>query len=727
MREQLFHTVLQCACQSYSFWEKANSTLHYASQPSQDVVDDMKAGPLRFQRFHNIALILANIRLKCKKCCLSGVFNPFGDQDFSPGVQTEDNNSETDVEPVFEIQPRRRASVQEIPLGAGSEADDQEIVGGGGMDDFDDYETPLIIQTTDDDILPNTFTFNQNGMLVLDKKWSVWKDRGYRLEPRFYSMFNSEHPIQLTDHILPYPPLPEYSGMGHPGGFKENAPPMNSLSSSAGSDSNSNSDMNMEEKCEDLVVMGAQDMLDEAGQVEKTKASQMVFVCGKSRDNRFIRMDLEKDKVDIPKHDVVVSVDLDSVIWVALKLQFIGPINLHVLPLFAERPPFSTNNHVYVTILNPPTKDDRLHGRKSQKSSRFSLSQIPHTHFGQIGQGSGQFNIYVFFPRMIWRNPGRNRMATLIPQVVQDLWFSEAVIPAIRKSLQNYPGLLEYLPISVEHLRWRTGDKRGYKTIPITAAALDTMQANLRLGLKEKPELLGRFGSFFFAVDARGIKFLSKQHARNQDLYQALRSTVPQLDWDHMSNRSHGELFLDLGISYHPPVTSEPLVGLWRLPRVEDSYTMMGMKMGTTHHSCTLSEYGGRQAEMSLGRMKQVHIAFRSTYNLCFEVVRCPGQSQYLCKDEDAIKVNDKFLVGCDQWKKLFQTAQRSSFGVREEVRGSGISIVDILHAAAEKVLQVYLCHMEMQLFTTDKPCREKITSIQNPFFGLNPGFFSTS
>jgi hypothetical protein len=219
------------------------------------------------------------------------------------------------------------------------------------------------------------------------------------------------------------------------------------------------------------------------------------------------------------------------------------------------------------------------------------------------------------------------------------------------------------------------------------------MQANLKQVLKEKPELLGRFGSFFFVVDARGIKFLSKQHAQDQDLYQALCTTVPELNWDHMNDRLHGELFLDLGISYHPSSTSGPLVGLWKLPMVEASYTMMGMKAGTTHHSCTLSGYGGKQAEMRLERMKQVHIAFRSTYNLCFEVVRCPGQAQYLCTDEEAIKVNDKFLIGCDQWKKLFQTAQQNSFGVREEIRGSGIALVDILHAAAKKVFQLALLH----------------------------------
>jgi hypothetical protein len=99
-----------------------------------------------------------------------------------------------------------------------------------------------------------------------------------------------------------------------------------------------------------------------------------------------------------------------------------------------------------------------------------------------------------------------------------------------------------------------------------------------------------------------------------------------------------------------------------------------------------------------LKRGSIIHLSFRSTYNLCFEVVRLPGQVNYLCNDQDAVKINDHFKTGCDNWKKLFQSSQTRSFGVREELRGSGVAIIKLLDIAYENVstkspttLSVYL------------------------------------
>ena len=154
-----------------------------------------------------------------------------------------------------------------------------------------------------------------------------------------------------------------------------------------------------------------------------------------------------------------------------------------------------------------------------------------------------------------------------------------------------------------------------------------------------------------------------------------------------MIDKTYGELFLDLGISYHPPHQPEPLVGLWRLPKVETSYQMMGMRKGNTYHACTLEDFGGKQAEMKQERLKRVHLCFRSTYNLYFEVVRQPGQTQYLCSDDNGIKVDDKFLESTDRWKSLIHATQPNSYGVRDEVRGSGQAIVELLQMVTEKVM----------------------------------------
>jgi hypothetical protein len=431
-------------------------------------------------------------------------------------------------------------------------------------------------------------------------------------------------------------------------------------------------------------------MLYEAGRVERHPESQAVFVNGLSRDNKFIQLDLEEDNVELQDRDVEVSIDIDSLIWVTPKLRFAGPVYIHFLPLVGDKPPFAINNHIYIQVLLPPSKEDRLYDQISQRTHTYPLSALPHTHFGHIGDGSGQFNVYVFFPRMIRKNCETGRMSTLIPREVQDLWFSEVVIPAFLSAMGACTGTAEYLPTSVEQLRLRQGD-RSKKSIPLTANFFPQFQSSLSTLVSERPDLLGRFGSFFFVVDSRGMKMLSKQISEAKDKYQALCLMIPQLDWDFMRDRSNGELFLDLGISYHPSEEENNLVGLWRLERIAESYEIMGMKKGTTHHTSLLARYGGRQAEMKTSRSQSVHLCFRSSYNLCFEVVRQPGQTNYLCSDIDAIKVNEKFLTGCKSWRKLFQNAETRSYGVREEVRGSGLAIIELLDVALQKVKHIML------------------------------------
>jgi hypothetical protein len=680
MRERIFHTALQTSQQSYEFWSKTYTRLQYSMEPPSHVVDDMKTGLAKFLRFRLISLALADIRMKCSLC-----LNPISDNEAArhtsssldqPGhlLDSDDNGDNGDDAHQIPIAPRpSRRSLPEIQL---PEVESEESPMNLGEDPFDDYESALLVSSEDQDVIPNTWAFDRYGMLVLDKHWSIWRDRGYRLEPGFFSMFSQKEPLLLNDHLLPYlnpndtvyPPSPS-SPAPHP------SPSPSDLRST---------DIALDPP--DLTRMGAQEMLDEAGSVEGRSESQNVFVKGNARDGNHIYFDLERDAVDLSDDDVSVSVDIDSVIWVTNKPQFKGHIHLHLLPLLGDKPPFSVNNHVYVQVLQPPSEIDREARQKSQRSKRYPLSALPHTHFAQTGQGSSQFNTYVFFPRMIRRDPNTRRMTTLIPREVQELWFSHVVIPAVQKLLANYHGLAEYIPTSIDDLRRKMGERRGTKTIPLTPDVFSTMRTTLHDIINDHPNLLDRFGSFFFVVDARGIKVLSKQCHQSENVYTALCSMISDIDWDYMSERSHGELLLDLGISYHPPSGQEPLVGLWRLANIDDSYDLMGMKKGTTHHTAMFAHYGGRQAETKLIRSQLIHLCFRSSYNLCFEVIRHPRQTNYLCNDGDAVKINDQFVTGCDNWKKLFQSSQNRSFGVREEVRGSGMAIVKLLDLASEKV-----------------------------------------
>jgi hypothetical protein len=431
-------------------------------------------------------------------------------------------------------------------------------------------------------------------------------------------------------------------------------------------------------------------MLDEAGNIEGTPESLDVFIRGKDRAGRYLSVDLTKDEIALTQDQVNISTDIDSVIWVTYAPKFKGPMNLHLLPVSGDKPPFSVNNHVYVKVLDPPTPEDRIYMRRSQMESRLPLSNIPHAHFGQIGQGQGQFNVYVFFPRMIHRNLTSRRMKSLVPREVLELWISEVVIPACRTSLTAFSGFKEYLPETLRELQLKAGNRhrQQIKTIPISSEALATLQTQMRQTVRNKYHLLGRFGSFFFVVDARGTKLLAKQHAEFTDPYGVLTSMVPELDWDHMLDRSCGELYLDLGISFHPAGVKH-LVGLWRLPKVQMSHEMMGLQKGRTHHLSLLSEYGGKQAEMKKRRSARVHLCFRSTYNLCFEVVRQPGQSYYICTDQDALRANQKFLDGCSRWKHLFRMARSQDYGVRDEVRGSARAILDLQAAAIQKVVPI--------------------------------------
>lgn len=113
---------------------------------------------------------------------------------------------------------------------------------------------------------------------------------------------------------------------------------------------------------------------------------------------------------------------------------------------------------------------------------------------------------------------------------------------------------------------------------------------------------------------------------------------LPFLDLEHMMDREHGELILDLGISYHPPTDQGPTIGLWKLAEVNDSYGVMGTTKGKQHHACTLDGYGGRQAPLRKMHKLHMQLILCSTYNLVFEVICVSGQVQYLSANADAVK-----------------------------------------------------------------------------------------
>ena len=107
------------------------------------------------------------------------------------------------------------------------------------------------------------------------------------------------------------------------------------------------------------------------------------------------------------------------------------------------------------------------------------------------------------------------------------------------------------------------------------------------------------YGSFFFIIKGKGIKLFTKD---GQGIHlspeQALRQNLSSLDWDYMLQQINGELVVDVGVSF-TPISRKPVVSLWRLDMLEESYAAAGFNKGTMHHHCMLYNYGAMQAEMS--------------------------------------------------------------------------------------------------------------------------------
>jgi hypothetical protein len=141
------------------------------------------------------------------------------------------------------------------------------------------------------------------------------------------------------------------------------------------------------------------------------------------------------------------------------------------------------------------------------------------------------------------------------------------------------------------------------------------------------------------------------------------------LDWEYMGKHHLGELFCDVGVTYHPN-DDQPLVGLWRLDSLEASFGACGYLRGDIHHLNTLSLYGGLQAEMSKSRCSRTHIVFRSSYNLAYEVTRQTNNARDLFKEKEVYKLDDNFLWDSEGILKIYKdTAPKKSYGVRDEFR----------------------------------------------------------
>lgn len=200
-----------------------------------------------------------------------------------------------------------------------------------------------------------------------------------------------------------------------------------------------------------------------------------------------------------------------------------------------------------------------------------------------------------------------------------------------------------------------------------------------QLKIDDSAGRLNHYGSFFFVLEIKGCKAYTRETISiNGDttrgsaakILDNLHSEFSGLDWEYMEDRLHGELYCDLGVTYHPYTDETPLVGLWRLPSLEASYGAGGYLQGTLHNHNSLSQFGGMQAEMGASRALRTHISFRSSYNLAYEATRLKSNSRSLFEEKDVYEISEKFVEASEKVLDIFaKKAISKSYGVRDEFR----------------------------------------------------------
>jgi len=479
--------------------------------------------------------------------------------------------------------------------------------------------------------------------------WELFRDWGYRLEPEFAFMFACETPQKVIEHILPPPTTLDIE--------------------------------EEEEDGPDICVMGMIEMIEYAGE-EGSRDSMNLFVKGHTFDGRQVKFDPSRDENPVFKW--TLSCDIDSIIVMDRELQVLGDVEIQVLPYSGRTPPISKSNHTYVELLMPQSEEDLLSGGRDEWfSTRHSVSTVPHTHFGKIGV----FIITIHFPRMKHKDPVTGRTATLIPWEVQNLFLVEVLYPAIMAG--ENPSTMPYKNYTLDEWKWKAANHARFsgagRTVVITTDQFHAMQKAMMAIIAADPDDLGIFGSYYLVMEAKGIK----KHTNcviGEDVlnpYEILCQKVPYLDFEHYKKRESGQMVMDLGFGFHPTgVDGMALVCLWDLAKVAQSYEAAGMQKGTIHHTNTMAGYGGRQSEMTQLRSSLVQICFRSTYGLHYEPVRrVRGGEISFCEDIDAYNTNTAFMKSCEDYIKMLHGGRLKSFGARDEIRGSGAAICEVLES----------------------------------------------
>lgn len=498
-------------------------------------------------------------------------------------------------------------------------------------------------------------------------RWSTvtsrFIDQGYRCTQGGFHQFYLNEP-SVEDQLAHFFPLPPREVLND---WKEKKASVVDLS----------------ESTDDLVVWTLEQMVGAEAGTENSERGLRSYLTGTTESGSYIQLDIHGSRKTV--QGLHISSDIDSVLWVTDWLKVLGVINLHILPYKGNSPPINKHNHAYVDLYWPRTEEECSKGEISSAHKAVPISNLPNTHFADLGKGQGRASISVVFPRMKHRFPFKKGWETKIPYEIEEFWLEELVFPALQ-SIEG-KGADPYVGWSLEDTLYKY---RGYKekTIPISANQLDQVQKEIVniLRKNEDNESFTRYGSFFFVLQMLGIKLATSCDDSWETLWDLLISQNRDLDWDYMESTENGELLVDIGFGFHPPADSQ-VVGFWDVDAIQLGFQYGGYASGVTHAVNTVSAIGGIHAEMTSDRRKRTHISHRLAYNLAYEIVR-GGQTkkESFFSPKSAFTVDDHYLRDVKGVIDAYQRNKYRELGVRDEYRCRASSVKRLLPHLKAKV-----------------------------------------
>ena len=435
----------------------------------------------------------------------------------------------------------------------------------------------------------------------------------------------------------------------------------------------------------DLVVWTLDQMVGVEAGVRDTQQSTRTYTTGTTESGSLIRLDIQESRERLEVEDIHISVDIDSILWITDRLRTTGAVNIHVLPYTGVKAPIEKHNHTYVNLYWPRTKADCLKGRVSSASQAVPTSTLPNTHFATLGKVEGRAEIYVVFPRMRHKHPIRDVYETKVPYEVEIFWLENLVYEALRvldKSVKPYTDW------ATADMQYRHKGARS-KTLLIASEHLIRVQETITSIIEkhEADDSYQRFGSFFFVMQILGIKVTTAIGDSWDRLWYRLTEQHQDLDWSYMEHPNNGELLVDIGFGFHPPDGSQ-LVGFWEMDALRLGFDYGGYARGTSHAVSTVSAIGGIHAEMTSVRRSRVHIAYRLSYNLPYEILR--GE-ETRCRDgffplAEAYNVSKKYTDSLAGVEGAYDRNMDKELGVRDEYRCRARTVQRVLPLMREKV-----------------------------------------